>query len=175
MMHKPGLVVPLLFAFVLVNAQAQSQAQGTDTGTAAGDAPLQQLMSKLVIMSIQARVLPPDQQDNTPIWNAEDSKLTLPGRAIKLRLDGDNVHIYLVCTPYIQDNGEILLLAQGQVWFVEPTDKENKYFSTYYAIPVSFGESVLFLPLGLSDVEAQQKNFFNIEVEIKISPYEQKE
>jgi hypothetical protein len=175
MMHKPSVVVPLLFALALVHAQAQSQAPGADQSAAGADPSLQQLLSKFLILSINARVLPPDQQDDTPIWNAESSRLTLPGRAIKLRLDGDNVHIYLVCTPYMQADGEVLLLAQGQVWFVQPTDNENRYFSTYYAIPVSYGESVLFLPLGLSDAEAQQKNFFNIEVEITIRPYEQKE
>jgi len=175
MMHKPSVVVPLLFAFAFAHAQAQSQAAGADTASVPPDPSLQQLLSKALILSISARVLPPDQQDDTPIWNAESNRLTLPGRAIKLRLDGDNVHIYLVCTPYMQDDGEVLLLAQGQVWFTQPTDNENTYFSTYYAIPVSFGESVLFLPLGLSDEEAQQKNFFNIEVEIKIQQYGQKE
>jgi hypothetical protein len=92
-----------------------------------------------------------------------------------VRLDGENVRIYLICTPYLQDDGDVLLLAQGQVWFTEPLDKENRYFSTFYSIPVSFGEKVLFFPLGLSDADAQQKNHFNIELEIKIVPYEKKQ
>jgi len=175
MLHKTRVVVPLLLALALVHAPAQSQAPGADANGGSDDPSLQQLLSKFLILSISARILPPDQQDDTPIWNAESSRLTLPGRAIKLRLDGDNVHIYLICTPYMQDDGMVLLLAQGQVWFMQPSDNENTYFSTYYAIPVSFGESVLFLPLGLSDAEAQQRNFFNIEVEIKIQPYGQKE
>ena len=114
----------------------------------------------------------PPRETRQPIWNAESTKLTLPGRSIKVRLDGDNVRIYLICTPYVQDNGEVLLLAQGQVWFSTPPDKEVKYFSTFYSIPVSFGEKVLFFPLGVSEAEARQKGFLNVELEIKIVPYD---
>jgi hypothetical protein len=166
MVRKRNLFVPLLFALAV--AQARPQEKDIDPKAA-----LQSLLSNALKVTISARVLPPEAQEETPIWNAESTKLTLPGRSIKVRLDGDNVRIYLICTPYVQDNGEVLLLAQGQVWFSEPTDKEVKYSSTYYSIPVSFGEKVLFFPLGLSSEDGQQKDFFNIELEIKIVPYEE--
>ena len=166
------VVVPLLLALAVVQAQAQAPAPDTETDPKEA---LQQLLSKALSVTISARVLPPDAQEETPIWNAESTKLTIPGRSIKVRLDGDNVRIYLICTPYVQDNGEVLLLAQGQVWLTQPTDKEAKYYSTFYSIPVSFGEKVLFFPLGLANAEGQQKDFFNIELEIKIVPYETKQ
>ncbi len=112
---------------------------------------------------------------STSIWNAESTKLTISGRAIRVRLDGDNVRIFLICTPYVQEDGSVLLLAQGQVWFTEPTDKESKLYNTFYTIPVTMGEPVFFFPLGVSDADQTQKGFFNIEVEIKIAPYEQKQ
>ena len=90
-------------------------------------------------------------------------------------MDGDNIRIYLICTPYLQDDGDVLLLAQGQVWLTEPSDKEVKYSSAFYSIPVSYGKKVLFFPLGVSDAAASAKDFFNIEVEIKIVPYEEKQ
>jgi hypothetical protein len=72
----------------------------------------------------------------------------------------------------VNDSGEVLLLAQGQVWLSQPPEKEVKYFNTFYSIPVTFGEKVLFFPLGLASAEAgQQDDFFNIELEIKIVPY----
>jgi hypothetical protein len=163
-------IVPLLLAFAVAHSNAQAQAPDTDPKEA-----LQELLSKALTVTVSARVLPPDAQEETTVWNAESTKLTLPGRSIKVRLDGENVRIYLICTPYLQDDGEVLLLAQGQVWFTEPQDKENRYFSTFYSIPVSFGEKVLFFPLGLSDADAQEKNHFNIELEIKIVPYEKKQ
>ena len=165
-----GGIVPFLLCLAVAQSNAQAQAPDTDPKEA-----LQELLSKALTVTVSARVLPPDAQEETPIWNAESTKLTLPGRSIKIRLDGDNVRIYLTCTPYLQDDGEVLLLAQGQVWLTEPQDKENRYFSTFYSIPVTFGEKVLFFPLGLSKADAQQKKFFNIEVEIKIVPYEKKQ
>ena len=166
MMRKRNVVVP--FLLTLAVAQAHAQEAAADPKEA-----LQQLLSKALSVTISARVLPSDTQD-TPIWNAESTKLTIPGRSIKVRLDGDNARIYLICTPYLQDDAEVLLVAQGQVWLTQPTDREVKYSSTYYSIPMSFGEKVLFFPLGLSTAEAQQKDFYNIELEIKIVPYEDK-
>ena len=166
-------VVSVLLALAV--AHANGQAQGTDTDPKEA---LQELLSKALTVTVSARILPPDQQDqqeDTPIWNAESTKLTIPGRSIKVRLDGDNVRIYLICTPYLQDNGEVLLLAQGQVWFTEPQDNENRYVSTFYSIPVSYGEKVLFFPLGVSNPDQAQKQHFNIELEIKIVPYEKKQ
>ena len=167
-MRKRNGILPLLLALAVSRTQAQ------DADISPNDA-LKQLLSTALSVTIKARVLPTDTQEDTPIWNPEVTKLTIPGRSIRVRLDGDNVRIYLICTPYVQDDGEVLLLAQGQVWLTEPSDKESKYSNTFYTIPISFGEPVLFFPLGLSDEEAQEKNFFNIEVEIKIVPYEQKQ
>jgi len=163
-------VVPLLLALAV--AHANGQAQGTETDPKEA---LQELLSKALTVTVSARVVPPDAEEETPVWNAESTKLTIPGRSIKVRLDGDNVRIYLTCTPYLQDNGEVLLLAQGQVWFTEPQDNENRYVSTFYSIPVSYGEKVLFFPLGVSGADEQEKKHFNIELEIKIVPYEKKQ
>ncbi|MGA2639952.1 MAG: hypothetical protein ABSG21_03490 [Spirochaetia bacterium] len=168
--RKRGGIVPLLLALAVAHTHAQAQGSDTDPKDA-----LQELLSKALTVTVSARVLPPDAQEEAPIWNAESTKLTLPGRSIRVRLDGENVRIYLICTPYLKDDGEVLLLAQGQVWFTESAEKANRYFSTFYSIPVSFGEKVLFFPLGLSDADEQQKNHFNIEVEIKIVPYEKKQ
>jgi hypothetical protein len=69
----------------------------------------------------------------------------------------------------------VLLLSQGQVWFTEPPEKEAKYFSTFYSIPVAYGEKVLYFPLGVSDAAAKGQGFFNIELEIVIVPYQKEE
>jgi len=166
-------IMPFLLALAVAHAQGQAQSTDTDPKEA-----LQELLSKALMVTVSARILPPDvpdAQSETPVWNAESTKLTIPGRSIRVRLDGDNVRIYLICTPYLQDNGEVLLLAQGQVWFTEPQDNENRYVSTFYSIPVSYGEKVLFFPLGVSNPDETHKQHFNIELEIKIVPYEKKQ
>ncbi len=168
---KTTAVVPLILALAVAGARGEEAATSQDAGDA-----LQQLMSTAMTMSISVRVLPPDAENDTPIWNAESTKLTIPGRSIRVRLDGDNVRIYLICTPYLQGDGKVLVLAQGQVWFSTPTDNESKYSSTYSAIPVDYGKPLFFYPLGTGDVDAQQKGYYNIEVEIRIERgFEQKQ
>ena len=176
MRRKATAVVPLLFAIAVAHAQTQAQAPDATTQDPA-DA-LQQLLSTAMTVSINARIVPPDPSANTdaPLWNAESTKLTIPGRSIRVRLEGDGVLIYLICTPYAQEDGTVLLLAQGQVWLSAQTDKESKYSGTYYAIPMTYGTPVFFYPLGVSDTDTQQKGYFNIEVEIRIERgFEQKQ
>ena len=134
---------------------------------------LQALLDNALEVKISARIFPADAEKEP--WTAASTRLTITGRAVKVRLEGDNVQIYLVCTPYVQENGEVLLLSQGQVWFTEPPEKEAKYFSTFYSIPVAYGEKVLYFPLGISDAEAKEQGYFNIELEIVIVPYQKEE
>ena len=161
MVRRSVALAPLLFTLAALQAHAEDREQDAKEA-------LQALLSNALQVTIAARVLPADKE---PIWNAESTKLTLPGRSIRVRMDGENVRIYLVCTPYMQESGNLLLLAQGQVWFSEPTEKEVTYSSTFSSIPVSFGEKVLFFPLGFSSEEARQKGVVNVEVEINIVPY----
>lgn len=150
------------FSLLALSLTQQAQAQETDLGAA-----LQELQSNALQINFSARVLAADEK---PVWNVESSKLTIPGRSVKVRLEGDNVRIYLICTPYVQENGDLLLLAQGQIWLSEPPEEKVKYFSPFYSIPVSLGEKILFFPLGVS-ADAGQKDFFNIEVQVQIVAY----
>jgi hypothetical protein len=144
-------------------AQAQAQTQSQEDLQEA----LKAFLSSALQINISVRVL---SSDETPVWNMESSKLTIPGRSVNVRLDGDNIRIFLICTPYVQENGTMLLLAQGQVWLSSPPDSSVKSVSTFYNIPVSLGEKVLFFPLGVPS-EVAKKDYFNIELEIQIVPY----
>lgn len=130
---------------------------------------LKALLENALEVRISARVFPADAEKQP--WTAESSRLTIPGRSVKVRLEGDNVRIYLVCTPYTLENGNVLLLSQGQVWSTEPPEKNAKYYSTYYSFPVSYGQKVLYFPLGMSDAAPRPEGYFNIELEIVIVPY----
>ena len=104
------------------------------------------------------------------MWNSQSKKVTLPGRSVALRLVGDNIRIDVVFTPYQQENGNLLLVAQGQVWFSEAANTKTKYLTTIQSIPVSWGEKVLFFPLGFSQKFANTPTF-NIQLEVEIFPY----
>ncbi len=129
---------------------------------------LQQLLDKAMQLNITARVLPPNE---TPAWNVKDTKLTLPGRSVAVKMTGTNVRIEVVLTPYLETNGTLLLLAQGQVWLSDAPDKQVKYLTTLKSIPLSWGEKVLFYPLGLITHPLPDQQVFNIQLEIQVLPY----
>jgi hypothetical protein len=159
-MRNRKIVAFSLLAFSL--AQARAEAQELDLRQS-----FPELQSSTLQISFSVRILGPDE---TAVWNVESTRLTIPGRSVRVRLDGDNVVIYLICTPYVQQDGSILLVAQGQIWLSEPPEEKVKYYSPFYNIPVSLGEKILFFPLGFPD-DAGEKGFYNIEMQIKIDPY----
>jgi len=142
-------------------------AQGNDLERFFQDETLDSLIDKALQLQITAKVLPPGEQ---PVWNSLSRKVTIPGRSVALRLVGDNIRIDVVFTPYQEENGNLLLVAQGQVWFCEAANTKTKYLTTIQSIPVSWGEKVLFFPLGVSHEFADPPTF-NIQLEVEIFPY----
>ena len=159
-MVRRRLIAPLLLAAAAVAVRAEDL-NITES--------MQALLDNALEVKISARIFPAEAE--TAPWTEGSTRLTIRGGSVKGGLEGDNVQIYLVCTPYTEENGDVLLLSQGQVWFTEPPEKKAKYFSTFYSIPVSYGEKILYFPLGMSDTDVQEQGYFNIELEIVIVPY----
>ena len=157
------LLLVVLFSFGLLSAGAQeNELEGL-----LEDEDLEYLIDEALQLEITATVLPPDEQ---PVWNSQSKKLTIPGRSVAVRLVGDNIRIDVVFTPYQEENGHLLLVAQGQVWFSEAPDARTTYLTTIQSVPVSWGEKVLFFPLGFSNEFAEAATF-NIQLEVEIYPY----
>jgi hypothetical protein len=161
-MNRPRLQAVIL---MLVVAGLRTQAQNTELDRIFQDQDLESLIDQALQLNITAKVLPPGE---TPVWNSASSKVTLPGRSVAVRLVGDKLHIDVVFTPYQDANGELLLVAQGQVWMAGA--QETRYFTTFKSVPVNAGEKVLFFPLGLSPHVAQGDTF-TLQIEVEIYPY----
>jgi hypothetical protein len=157
------ILVVLLLALGLVSLGAQDN----DLERFFKDEDLDSLIDEALQLQITAKVLPPDQQ---PVWNSQSKKLTIPGRSVAVRLVGDNIRIDVVFTPYQEESGTLLLVAQGQVWFSEAPNAKTTYLTTIQSIPVSWGEKILFFPLGFSS-EFTDASTFNIQLEVEIYPY----
>lgn len=157
------ILVVILFSLVLLSAGAQDN----ELERLLEDEDLEYLIDEALQLEITATVLPPDEQ---PVWNSQSKKLTIPGRSVAVRLVGDNIRIDVVFTPYQEESGNLLLVAQGQVWFSEVPDAKAAYLTTIQSIPVSWGEKVLFFPLGFPNEFAETATF-NIQLEVEIYPY----
>ena len=98
-------------------------------------------------------------------WNTQQSELTIPGRAVNVEVNGSNLRIRAVFTPYLGEDGELELVAQGQVWLDDGPEAPTRYVATYRSVPLSLGEKLLFFPLGVADGVADEVTL-KLEVEI---------
>ena len=130
---------------------------------------LQALMDEALRINIVARILPSSER---PDFNIEKTRLTIPGRPVVVQFVGDNININAILTPYLKNDGKIILVAQGQVWSSEPqAEKAVRYLSSLKSLPISLGEKILFFPLGIPR-DATRSDVFNIALEIEIVPFE---
>ena len=158
-----------LVVFLLPLCLGLAGAQEVDFDQLFKDPNLEALIDQALQLNITAKVLPPGQ---TPAWNSQSRKVTLPGRSVAVRLVGQNIRIDVVFTPYQEESGQVLLVAQGQVWLSEAPDHKTKYLTTIQSIPVSWGETVLFFPLGVTPDFANQETFA-IRLEVEVLPYKE--
>ena len=98
-------------------------------------------------------------------WNTQQSELTIPGRAVNVEINGSNLRIRAVFTPYLGEDGELELVAQGQVWLDDGPEAPTRYVATYRSVPLSLGEKLLFFPLGVAEGVADEVTL-KLEVEI---------
>jgi hypothetical protein len=121
------------------------------------------LREKAVVIDITARILGKDSQE---VWNTSSSRVTIPGRAVGVKLLGNNITVIVQFTPYFKRDGNNVLVAQIQVW-VDVPNQGMRYQTTMQTIPISFGEQVYFFPLGVS---ASGENA-SIEILLEMRPY----
>ncbi|MDR3336308.1 MAG: hypothetical protein LBT16_03790 [Treponema sp.] len=128
------------------------------------------LQDRAVVMDIVARVLEPNKQ---VVWNQTNTRVTIPGRPVGLKLLGTNVVVAVQFTPYKWRDGRNVLVAQGQIWVDEP-NKGISYRTTMETIPLEYGEPVYFFPFGetiFSEETGEDKRPAYIEIQVVLRPY----
>ncbi len=118
------------------------------------------------LLHITARVM---KEGETAIWNNASSKLTIPGRAVSVKLVGTNIRVVAQFTPFNQPDNSILLFAQGQVWIHSSETGVVRYISTIKSIPIKLGESAYFFPLGVENTASDDNP--TIRLEVQVLPY----
>ncbi|MDR1108856.1 MAG: hypothetical protein LBL19_07465 [Spirochaetaceae bacterium] len=121
------------------------------------------LREQAVVLDIVARVVEKNQQE---VWNASNSKVTIPGKPVGLRLVGENIVVAVQFTPYFRNDGNNVLVAQGQIWVNVP-NKGIHYQTTMQTIPIKFGEQIYFFPLGSVNSPSES----HIEIQLALHPY----
>jgi len=125
---------------------------------------LKYLENNVLNIEIITRIV---DENSVVIWDAHMSRITISGKSVKVKLQGVNLLVITDITPYIRNDSTILLVSQGEIWIGSPDSEEMNHYSTIKSLPVSFGESVLFFPLGV--IKAMNTKIYNIELEILVS------
>jgi hypothetical protein len=122
------------------------------------------LKEEAVVLDIIARVVEQNQEE---VWNSSvNSKVTIPGRPVGLKLVGANIVVAVQFTPYLRRNGNNVLVAQGQIW-VDVPNEGIRYQTTMQTIPLKFGEQIYFFPLG----SVSSRDEAHIEIQLELHPY----
>jgi hypothetical protein len=82
-----------------------------------------------------------------PTWTSKSLRYTMSGSPVAIRLAGDDLVVVVQVTPYDHGATGLLVVAQGQVWR-RKQDGQLDYRSVFESLYVSWGEHVLFYPLG---------------------------
>lgn len=179
-----ALILSVLMASAALWAQENGSALGTEGQTLADDTdPAQGSAVSSPASNAEMATVPQDFQkdvlrvliyarikgsDGTVLWEMKMDKLTVPGRGVNVRLNGDNLVVEVEFTPYLQPDNTIMLVAQGQTWVTSNEENKLRYQTSLKSIPVNAGEPVVFYPLG---VDPDNANSVNLELEVTISNY----
>lgn len=126
--------------------------------------PLEYLGERKMLVSLSTRVV---EGGKTNHWSLDNTHIAAFGETIRLKMKGENLIILTSITPYLMKLDTILLVARGEI-FISSPGRGIRYYNTVKSLPVRFGERIFFLPLGGSP--GSRHKFYNIEMEISISP-----
>ncbi len=105
--------------------------------------------------------------DNETLWHMESNRVAVSGEAVKVKLSGDNLVVIANITPYLNEDNTVFLVAKGEIFLSNNTDsKEVKYYTTLKSLPVKFGETAVFFPLGMA--YDSDSNVYSIEMDIQV-------
>jgi len=125
------------------------------------------LRDRAVVMEIATRII---EQNQNVAWDSENTKITIPGRPVGLRLVGDNIIVVVQFTPFMRSRGNNFLVAQGQVWLQIPNEGLS-FYTCMETIPLEFNELIYFFPLGSGDFMEPGSSEIEPQIEIQIVLY----
>jgi len=121
------------------------------------------LRERAMIMHIVSRIV---EENQNVIWDSENTQVTIPGRPVGVKLLGEDLVVAVQFTPFLRANGQLTLVAQGQIWKNVPNEGIS-YQTTMQTIPLKFREQVYFFPLG----SMEDPNEAHIEIQLVLEPY----
>ena len=162
-MIKKTLILGFLLCFV---------SAAVLTGQEKSEPTLDDILKEALSLFIHARL---SQDEQRVMWESEVDKLTIPGRPVTIHLKNGQARLSVHFTPYRKKEGGLVLVAQSELWLLQQQTKSQpeglRYYTSMKSIPLDFGETVLFFPLGKMD-NLNNPEKLHIEMAVMISPYQ---
>lgn len=120
---------------------------GADVDAEAGRPPAE-LDTRPLELRLSINVV---SQDGHVFMKLDQLQPTVAGRGVGVKLEQENqLRVEALFTPVWRTSTEMTLHAQGEIWVGDPQGGygDTPVASTYRAMPVALGDTVLFFPLG---------------------------
>jgi len=154
--HKRLFFVVLVLAIgVLSRAAAQD-----DSSTASLNA--NQLLKDALLFAVDVEVTSPG--GDSQLWNTRVEKITIPGRAVEVSLEGEDSRLKVIFTLYPSEDGKLLLVARSETWVA------GEYSSALSSLPVAYRDEVYYYPLGRAEGSIDD-NPVEVRMAINVIPY----
>ncbi len=101
---------------------------------------------------------------DTELWNTKVEKITIPGRAVAVGLEGDNSRLKVNFTIYPAEDGKLFLVARSETWV------GGEYSSALSSLPVAYHDEVYYYPLGRAG-DGDEDNPVEVRMAISVIPY----
>ena len=156
-LKKSTLIETVLCSILFFTVKVMPYAQETPFEDLPG------VRERAVVMHTISRIVEENQE---VVWNSENTRVTIPGRPVGLKLLGSDLVVAVQFTPFLRPGGRHILVAQGQIWINIP-DEGVSYHTTMQTIPLEFQEQVYFFPLGSMKTQDEAR----IEIQLVLEPY----
>jgi len=153
--------VKLIKAALFFIAMSALSAQTTEEA-------LKGLIDKALAINVSSRLL---QSNENEAWKVDTSRLTIPGRAIQINLEGDNVRVSIEFTPYKGNDTDLVLLAKAEIWISHNGKEQVEYQSSFHTILMNYKEGILFFPLGRKNEDIHDTGENELVITVEIEPY----
>lgn len=154
-----GRSIPLIFSLIfLIGVISPIAAQDSGPETLSAD----QLLKDALLFSVDVTVNMPD--GNEELWNKNVQKITIPGRAVVVSLEGEDSRLKVNFTLYPAEDGKLFLVAQSETWV------GGEYSSGLSSLPVAFRDEVYYYPLGRAG-DGTEDNPVEVRMAINVIPY----
>lgn len=154
-----GRSIPLIFSLIfLIGVISPIAAQDSGPETLSAD----QLLKDALLFSVDVTVNMPD--GNKELWNKNVQKITIPGRAVAVSLEGEDSRLKVNFTLYPAEDGKLFLVAQSETWV------DGEYSSGLSSLPVAFRDEVYYYPLGRAG-DGTEDNPVEVRMAINVIPY----